>query len=209
MTGKYYFQAEARLILHQARELVDWSQPFEEPRIAIRVNSANLSDPERRRVLGQYENWFSARSLMARYLVEDSAAPAGTFVVDARLPYEDPELPAAFLADRPLRTSRGYRACWLRSADRHTLVAYIFNTANHALIESGNKHLAGRWHRTPEPVACRMELCSQPAGSSRTRLYDLTTRRGVRECLAAPGEVFDMAPTAHDFLIVVVPGPTA
>jgi hypothetical protein len=200
---------DEHLILRQARKLVDWSQGFEEPRLAIRVQAANLSDPEQRRVLGQYESWFSARSLMARYLVEDAPAPVGTIVCDARQPYEDPELPAACLAERPLRTSRGYRAYWLRSADHHTLVAYLCNTANHALIESGNKHLAGRWHRKPESVACRIELGPLPTGSHRLCLYDLTTRQALRDGQIEADAQLDLGATAHDFLLVVIPAPAS
>ena len=201
---------DERVVLRQARELIDWSQPFQDAPVALRVDSSNVGGgpwgAEGRLVLGRYEEFFSLLPLATRYIQRDELSPAGVVVLDARKPYEEPVLPSALLATVPLRVSQGYRASYLWSVDRRTLVAYVYNCTGHERLEGRGDH-SGNWHRIPSPASLSIELRNiLEQDKMRVRLYDLDTKEF--EAVAHKGDniIIEKRKTDHDYLLVIIPG---
>ena len=123
---------------------------------------------------------------MTRYLTQEQPAPEGLPLLDARQPYVEPSLPAALRFSGPLQLSPGYRASYLWSVDRQTLLAYVYNVTGHERLE-GRPDLSGNWHRLPQPAACQISLRNLPETPLSCRVYSLDEKRVVRE-LAVNGD---------------------
>ena len=207
LTWDEQYTEDERIVLRQVRELIDWSQPFQQAApVGIRVDSMNVGGgpwgAEGRAVLGRYEEFFSALPLMTRYLTPEETAPEGLPVLDARQPYAEPALPAALLASGPLQVSPGYRASDLWSADRRTLLAYICNSTHHECLE-GRPDLSGNWHRLPQAALCMVTLRNMPSERLTCRVYSLDEKRVVRQ-LAISGEtVVDLGVSADDYCLLI------
>jgi hypothetical protein len=207
LTWDEQYTEDERMVLRQVRSLIDWAQPFQDAPVALRVNSANVGGgpwgADGRKVLGQYEEYFSALPLMTRYLQPDEPAPAGIPVFDARQPYTDPALLSTLLASSPLRISPGYHASYLWSVDRRTLVAYLYNSTAHTCLE-GRADLSGKWHRTPQPATCELALRHLPAGGT-CRIFSLDAKCSIREQALTEATCVSLAAGTDDYLLVVTP----
>jgi hypothetical protein len=200
---------DERIIFREARSLVDWSRPFLDATVAIRVGDENAGGwdadkLEGRLNLGRYESFFSALPLMTRYLAPEEPAPPGVPVFDARAPYVKPDLPDAVLDAAPLRLlSPGYRAAYCWSADRRTLLAYLCNVTQHTDI-GGRHDLSGKWQRLPKPAELRLQVRNLPSETLHSRLYSLSSRtcaeRRVKE-----SALFEPGISAEDYLLVITP----
>ena len=190
LTWEEQLTEDERIVLREVRGRIDWAQPFQQATVGIRVDSPNVGGgpwgAEGRAVLGRYEEYFSALPLMTRYLGPNDPAPAGALVLDARQPYAEPALSAALVAAGPLQLSTGYRASYLWSVDRQTLLAYVYNVTGHERLE-GRPDLSGNWHRLPQPAACQISLRNLPETPLSCRVYSLDEKRVVRE-LAVNGD---------------------
>jgi hypothetical protein len=206
LTWDEQYTEDERIVLRQVREAIDWTQPFQQAPVGIRVDSPNVgSGPwgaEGRAVLGRYEEFFSALPLMTRYLTPEQFAPEGMPVLDARQPYAEPLLSAAFLASGPLQVSPDYRASYLWSADRRTLLAYVYNGTHHERLE-GRPDLSGNWHRLPQAAACGIGLRNLPEAPLRCRLYSLAEKRIVRELVLSGGASVDLGVSTDDYCALV------
>jgi hypothetical protein len=207
LTWDEQYTEDERIVLHQVRELMDWSQPFQAAPVAIRVDSPNVGGwgpwgTDGRAVLGRYEEFFSALPLMTRYLTPEETAPEGLPVLDAREPYAEPSLPAALLDAGPLRLSPGYRASYLWSADRRTLLAYIYNSTHHECLE-GRPDLAGNWHRLPQPAGCTVTLRNLSSDQLACRCFSLERKQCVRELDFRENAHIDLGTATDDYCVLV------
>ncbi len=199
---------DERFILNRVRQQVDWRQPFLAAPIVLRVDSASAVG-EGRQTLAAYERHFAALGLMCRYVEGDGALggqPA--LIVDARQPYREPAFSPtereALAHQVPLRVPPGYRASYLWSADRQTLLAYLCNSAAHAEHRYA-LGLAGVWHRTPQPVPLALSLQHLPGLPLRYRLYDLCGKALVAEGQVSSSIALDLGSTDRDYLLHVAP----
>ena len=121
---------DEHLVFRKVRDQVDWSQRFMEPKVAIRVDTSNVTEGEGRTKLGRYEESFAHMPLAYQFILPDAPAPAtAAAIFDARQPYEEPRfrsqggsLPDSLAKDIPLHVSSGYCASYLWSEDRRTLL---------------------------------------------------------------------------------------
>ena len=124
---------DERIVFEQIRRAVDWSKPFQTPRLAIRVGPELMPVKKGRARLFQYQKVLSAASLESAYVWQDEPVPAGTLcTMDAREPFVRPAfvsdggtLPDALKTHMPLGLPKGFTANYSWSRDRHTLLAFI------------------------------------------------------------------------------------
>ena len=123
---------DERVVFAQVCRTVDWSTPFETPRLAIRVD-AKLMPLAGRKPLMRYEEALSKTPLESTYVWEDEPVPPGTlWTIDARQPFVEPafareggKLPDALLAATPLALPAGWAASYSWSQDHRTLLAFL------------------------------------------------------------------------------------
>lgn len=212
LTWEEQYAEDERIIFRRIRDAVDWGQRFMEPPVALRVDDSCVID--RRAVLGQYESFFSALPLATQYLPPDRApGPSVRAVIDTRRPYVEPR----FVSKRgrltedlkslmPLRVSPGYRASYLWSADRRTLLAYIYNCTGHERHQS-ERDLSRNLHRAPRPAA--LELCVQnlPPFLLECRVFDLDEKSCIERRVVEKRGVFSFARSTHDYFLLLAPKP--
>jgi len=191
-------------------QAVDWAQSWQEPPVAIRVDTPNVR--ERREVLCRYETLFSSWPLATRCIVRDEPAPPGTVVeIDARQAFRAPAfaseggtIPDEVKQQMPLNLSDGYRAAYRWSQDRRTLLAYVYNCTNH--IERDYRHcLGGRFHRIPNTAPLQIRLQNLPQAPLRTRIYDLARKETVFDEAVTASHAQDLGQTNADFFVLVTP----
>jgi hypothetical protein len=199
---------DERIVFRQVRDAVDWSQAFLQAPVAIRVDGTNVgSGPDGfdgRLVLEKYEAFFSALPLMTSYVQPGDPEPAGVTMLDATESYTAPTLTDDVLSSGPLRVSADYRASYLWSADRQTLIAYFYNCTNH-IVRDGHVYLAGNFHRMPEPAACTIDLQNLPAQPLLCQVFSLNEKRCVRTETIHGSSVIDMPESDDDYLVLVLP----
>jgi hypothetical protein len=123
---------DERIVFEQVRRAVDWSKPFETPRVAIRVD-AKLMPVAGRQPLFRYEKALSSFPLECQYVWEYQPAPPGTLAtIDARKGFVEPSfvseggtLPDALRATMPLALPAGWVANYAWSQDHQTLLALL------------------------------------------------------------------------------------
>jgi hypothetical protein len=193
-------------ILRQVRERIDWTQKFLEPEIALHVDATNLMGPGRVN-LGKYEEFFAAAPASCRLVLAPSDQAGAAHLIDARQPFRPPSLPDRLREGLPLALSSGYCASYLWSADRKTLLAYVYNTTGHT---EARQWLAGVFHRMPKPAAARVTVRNLPRTSLRCTVYDLETKTVCHEDLVRESMTFHGGVTDHDYLLLIAPaGPGA
>jgi len=136
MTWEERVVEDERQVLDHVRRAVDWSKPFQRPRLAIRVGKESLVDAGGKGLL-RYEVALSRFPLDYACLWGDEPAPDGTlFTIDARQPFDEPafasdggKLPDALKADMPLRLPQGFAATYSWSQDRTQLLAFLRSTS--------------------------------------------------------------------------------
>jgi hypothetical protein len=101
-----------------------------------------------------------------------------------------------------LQVSPDYRASYLWSADRRTLLAYVYNGTHHERLE-GRPDLSGNWHRLPQAAACGIGLRNLPEAPLRCRLYSLAEKRIVRELVLSGGASVDLGVSTDDYCALV------
>jgi hypothetical protein len=211
MTWDEQIAEDEHRVLRQAARAVDWSQPFAAPGVCLRVDDRCATGPGRLN-LTRWEAAFARLPLMCGLLEPDSPAPPGApLVLDGSAPAPDLLLRSAGgplpdeLAERaPLRLAPGYAASYAWSADARTLLAYVYNVADHEDVPA-SYDLSGRYHRLPQPTALRLALCGFPGGALRARLYDLNRQALHREMRFARDASLDLGKTDRDYLLLVTP----
>lgn len=114
MTWDEQIAEDEHLILGRVREQVDWSQAFQEARIAVRVGGSNL-EGDGRANLANYEQAFTRVPLMYQLVLRDAPAPKqAAIVIDAGQPFQEPRfqseggaLPDELKQSVPLQLSQG------------------------------------------------------------------------------------------------------
>ena len=96
----------------------------------------------------------------------------------------------------------GYRAWYLWSADRRTLIAYVVNSSRH--VEKV-VHLGGTFQRFPEPTACGVTLQRFPSERLVCRVYDLNGKDLVHQAAISGGHTLRLGVSKKDFLVLVAP----
>ncbi|MBM4042402.1 MAG: right-handed parallel beta-helix repeat-containing protein, partial [Planctomycetes bacterium] len=135
---------DERQVLGAVRRLVDWSRPFQRPRLVIRVGNESLPDAGGK-ALVRYEQALSRLPLDHACVWGDEPVPEGTLhTIDARQLFAEPVfasdaqpgaavphtiLPDALKADMPLRLPAGFAATYSWSQDRTQLLAFIRSTS--------------------------------------------------------------------------------
>lgn len=143
-------------VLRQVRSLIDWTQDFIEPEVALCVDDASAQEKKKRSIVIEYEKFFSGMPLMYRVIPTGNISTAGLTLIDARLSFTRPAfasrggtLPDAIKQRMPLQIAPGYSASYAWSTDRNTLLAYVYNTTGHS---ERIAWISGRWHRSPRPA---------------------------------------------------------
>jgi hypothetical protein len=207
LTWEEQYAEDERSILQQVRRRIDWSQPFQPAPVGIRVESSNVGGgpwgSEGRHTLGQYEEYFSALPLMTRYLGPDETPDPGLMVLAATSPFAAPDLPAELLASGPLCLSSGYRASYLWSADRQSLIAYVYNCTHHEHLE-GHPDLSGNWYRLPRLQTCQIALQNLPSVPLHWAAYSLNEKRCLHEELVEGSGQLSLPESDDDYLVLVV-----
>ncbi|MBM4032095.1 MAG: right-handed parallel beta-helix repeat-containing protein [Planctomycetes bacterium] len=135
MTWEERVVEDERQVLGEVRRAVDWSKPFQRPRLAIRVGNESLPDAGGR-ALVRYEHALSRTPLDYACVWGDEQVPPDTLhTIDARQPFEEPafasdggKLPDALKAEMPLRLPQGFAATYSWSQDRTQLLAFLRST---------------------------------------------------------------------------------
>jgi len=196
-------------LLASIRDMVDWSQKFMAPKVALRVDDSSAAG-EGRANLAKYERAFARLPVAYQLIGPDDTVPEGTLaILDARQPFQQPTfqseggvLPDALRKLVPLTASEGYCVNYTWSEDRRTLLAYIYNVTNHT--ESGFP-LAGRFHRLPRPTDLTIRLQNLPQTKLKYRLYDLCEKRMRREASVERELYLKIGQTERDYFVIVTP----
>jgi hypothetical protein len=152
MTWEERVVEDERQILEQVRRAVDWSKPFQRPRLAIRVGNESLVDAGGKGLV-RYEQALSRLPLDYACVWGDEPVPPDTlFTIDARQPFVEPafvsdggKLPDALKADMPLRLPAGFAATYSWSQDRRTLLAFIRDASAHPASQGAATTEAGHF----------------------------------------------------------------
>jgi hypothetical protein len=200
---------DEHIVFRQVRELVDWSNSFISPKIAVRVDNSNVTG-KGRAILVEYEKVFARLALSYRLILSDATLHPGVeMIIDGRRPYREPRfqseggtLPDAWKREIPLQVSQGYCASYTWSVDRRTLLAYVYNVTGHA---ERKQWLAGRFHRIPKPAELTMSVQNLPPGNLKCRLYDLNDKKLLHEALAEKAMNVDLGTTDRDYFVLVTP----
>jgi hypothetical protein len=202
---------DEHLILREARQQVDWSQGWLPAPVVLRVDSSCVRGEGRAR-LADYEAALARLALGSRYALAGEPPPTEALaVVDARQPFVAPRfasaggtLPEELKELAPLRMSAGYCASWCWSADRRTLLAYVYNVTNHLDME-GSADLSQRFHRLPTPARLRLQLQHLPPAQLGYRLYDLNRKGVIHEGSMRQEASLNLGQTDRDYLLLVTP----
>lgn len=159
---------DERMVFEQVRRTVDWSKPFRQPRLVLRIGT-DLG------VLSRYEAALAKMPLEYAFILKDDPAPPNAlFVLDTAQPYADPafasaggRLPDALGAEMPLGLPPGYAANYSWSEDGGILLAYL-RDAGGAKADAAKSQVA-------------ISLLNFPAGKRPFRLFDLAARKVILE----------------------------
>lgn len=203
---------DERIVFDEVRRRVDWAQPFLTSAVAVRVASEHVLG-EGRRLLAGYERFFSALPLAYRYCAASPAAAMSddTVVFNA----EDPvkrlawtaaggKLPEALRSLMPIRVTAGYRASYLWSEDRRTLLAYVYNSGDHFTVEAPGT-LAGKIHRQPKPVEFNLALANLPPQPLEYRVYSLNQKKCLVSGRLEQSVAVPLGQTEDDYFVLVTP----
>jgi hypothetical protein len=211
MTWDEQVAEDEHRLLREARAQVDWSQAWLPAPVALRVDNSCVRGEGRAR-LADYEAALARLALASRYVPVAEPPPADALaVIDARQPFQTPRfrseggtLPEEVKELVPLQMSAGYCASWCWSADRRTLLAYVYNVTNHLDLQGG-ADLSQRLHRLPTPARLRLQLQHLPSAQLGCRLYDLNRKRLVKEGSVRQQASFNLGKTERDYLLLVTP----
>jgi hypothetical protein len=203
---------DEHFLLRHIRGQVDWNQPFAPPGVALQVDDecANQDSAARKNVT-RYEEALVHLGLMYRFIeVDERKTWDALAVIDARQPFrslrfesEGGSLPDKLKQEIPLDVGPGYACSYAWSQDRHTLLAYVYNTTNH---QSDYMWLCGEYHRAPKTASLQLQVKNLPASNLRAQLYDLNTKQLLSSATLNDGKgLFDQGPTKHDFFLLVTP----
>lgn len=115
MTWDEQIAEDEHRLIHESRELVDWTRAFQAPRLAIRLKDDDLGK-ERRQRLFDYEIALNRLRLSYCYIHHDDPIPSGVeVVIEAAKPFQAPAfvadggmLPDSLKSTIPLAVSPGY-----------------------------------------------------------------------------------------------------
>jgi hypothetical protein len=201
MTWEERIIEDERIVFEQIRKVVDWSQPFQRPPLAIRVNG-KLMPVAGRQPLFRYEKALSQIPLEACYVWEDEPLPPGTMAaLDACQPFVRPAfvsnggtLPDKLKSRLPLVLPAGWAANYSWSEDSRTLLAFLRR------IDTVGQD---RPRQIAPQTATGFVLQNFPVETLAVQLVDLATRQSVLKTdfrqtrsLASP------AKGSHFFLLV-------
>ncbi len=201
---------DEHILVRKIREQVNWTQRFLEPEVALLVDEAcaAVSNPGRKNV-SQYEKVFARMPLAYRMYTATEPPPGTLVVIDGRQPFSEPKfrseggsLPDELKQRMPLAISEQYCASYTWSEDRRTLLAYFYNTAEHA---KEYQWLGGSYHRVPKPADFRVRVQNLPASNLRYRLYDLNEKKICREVVGKKPPEWPLGMTDHDYFLLVTP----
>jgi hypothetical protein len=196
------FAEDEHMLFRRIREQVNWAQPFAPAPLTIEVDDtcANVDNPARAN-LTKHVQVLARMGLMCRFVADGG-------VLDGRRPFSPPAfrsqggaLPDELKSDMPVAIEGPYASSYAWSADRRTMLAYVYNVSNHA---RDYIWLGGNYHRQPRPAPLRISVQNLPASSLRVTLYDLNTKQ-VLDTSSNGRAMFDPGITSHDFFVLVTP----
>jgi len=197
---------DEHLLLNQICRRVDWKQEFQAPIVNIKVDNQHVLE-DGRKILAEFESICSSIPISSAYLLPDQKASGETSLVfDA---CQDKDLKELFAKSAelekqsPLQMSKGYRAQYLWSKDKCTLLAYIYNVTNHETIETAGD-LSGNLHRLPTAADLSIKTQLIPEGLQ-YRLYDLNDKCIVEQGSTDHNLQFERSITSHDVFLLIEP----
>jgi len=205
MTWDEVFTEDEHRILAEVREHFDWTQPPEEPAVAVIVGDDEAKGDGHAK-LGELEAGFTRLPLDYRFIADPKEARSGETVIDARKPYEMKafssvsNLPEALRERVPFSLSPGWSASYCRTRDRKGMLAYIYNTMDQT---NTSFYLGAAKQRAPKPADLRIGFLNAPTAAF--TLYDLETKKAERKGTAAPDQSLTLPSTSHDFLLLLEP----
>ncbi len=170
---------DERVVFEQIRRAVDWSQRFQTPPLAIRVNKS-LMPVSGRQPLFQYEEALSRIPVEVCYVWEDDPVSVGTVAtIDARRPFVAPAfvsdggmLPDELKTRLPLVLPAGWTANYSWSEDRCTLLAFLRKLDEADLAQA---------ERPPSASGFAFQLRNFPDQELSFRIFDLAAKKAVVE----------------------------
>jgi hypothetical protein len=201
---------DEHVLIKEIRGLVNWTQQFMEPQVAVLVDDtcAAVSNPARKNV-ARYEEAFARMPLAYRVYTTPDPPPGTLMAIDGRRPFAQPRfrseggtLPDELKQSMPLAVSEPYCTGYTQSEDKRTLLAYFFNAAEHM---KEYQWLGGSYHRAPKPAQFRVRVQILPAANLRYRLYDLNEKRVVSELNGKQSPDWSLGTTDHDYFLLVTP----
>jgi len=180
---------DEQIVFEQVRRAVDWSKPFETPRLAIRVGPNVVKD---RAMLHQYDKALLKIPLEYTYIWQDEpVGPGILFTIDARKPFVQPTfvseggtLPDALKATMPLGLPEGLVANYSWSQDHRTLLAFVQGTS-------------------PQQKASGIVLQNFPSDELEFQLFDLAAKKSVSQGRFSKTVTIKVPGQAHHFFLLV------
>jgi hypothetical protein len=180
---------DERIVFEAIRCTVDWSKPFQRPRLVLRVGS-DLG------VLARYEKTLAKMPLEYALILKDDPVPPGAlYVLDTQAPFVEPafesaggKIPDALKADMPLDLPAGFAASYSWSEDRRTLLAYIHDTGE--VERAAGQDLS-------------LGLRNFPAGKLPVRLYGLEAKKRIAEGEFEKEHTLKMPAGTRDLFLIV------
>jgi hypothetical protein len=212
LTWDEHVVEDERIVFEQVRRLVDWSQPFRVPPLAVRVGQALLPPHAKSSApLWQCEIALAARPLETVYVWEDEPIPAGVLhTLDARrgLPNlafasEGGTLPDTLKDQMPLCLPEGMTANYSWNADGRTLLAFLRKKGQEQLVQKATPSEC--LQRLPAKPVGEVRLQNLPRGRLTYRLYDLASKKVVSRAEFDRSLGLRMPEDGWDFFLLVIP----
>jgi hypothetical protein len=200
---------DERIIFEKIRQSVDWTQDFLTPSVTVKVDSCNVLG-EGRAVLAEYEKYFSSLPLNYSFATEGQAHKnSNAFVLDAAgqqrpnavaFKSEGGTLPENLKNQIPFKIYGDYRANYLWSSDKKTLIAYIYNVSSYMEFQ---QTLAGKLHRSPQAKTLELEFLNLPEEKLKYELYALNEKKLLESGSANNCKNLNLGITQNDYILLI------
>lgn len=205
MTWDESFTEDERIVISEAKTLINWNQEWEQAPVAILVDNENFAGV--RNELGNFEKLFSQLSVDYRFIDDPKKLKPGDWLIHPEqasgfAKYMDSrKMPARIQKTRPFSLSKDYSTSFSISKDRKTLIAYILNRTRY-LHQQFN--LTGKYHRVPVPADFELVMLNLPANLN-YKLYDLDSKKIKEEGRTEKNRKISIRNTKADYLLIVHP----
>lgn len=164
VTWDEVFTEDEHRVANEIKKLIHWDQPFEIPSVAILVNDTDFTSSGKL-VLIKYEKLFSRLAVDYRFIENMKDAKPGDWLIQPNqkfdsVKYANPaNLPENVRKKIPFVISKDYATHYSLSADRKTMIAYIYNQTN---FDHRQFYLGGDHNRLPKQGNFELSMANLP-----------------------------------------------